>query len=220
MATSSRIDRKSTFNSVDDVMLSKPLAMSENGQSDSAAARSGFLREQQRNVPVARESDGTDEAPLSLREAVLRKKREKNVKAKKEEDEGNISSAAASPIRKSTSKLLQQAWINIPDSLGLTILWIDIHVWLGAIFGHNFFCKIGQEWVDSNIVAAENEYAKKSGQMLGTVEPMVLAGLNFGCLVVIIFIAAVIYMIVDGNSILTGLKGALGALWGLLSGGN
>ncbi len=171
--------------SIDDQLLNK-------NKEEESADRVSDLREAQRSELAGGEE--TDE-PRSVREAVIQKKREEAAVLAKEEETGKIASAAASPIRKSTSKLLQQAWLNLADSWGLTLLWIDIHVWLGSIVGHNFFCKLGQEWMDNNIVAAENEYAKSQGKPLGTVEPMVLVGCNLGCLFLIIAIVALIAMI-------------------------
>jgi len=125
-----------------------------------------------------------------------------------------IAGAATAPIRQGTSKLLQQAWLHLADSFGLTLLWIDIHVWLGSIFGDKFFCKLGQEWLDNNIVSAENEYAKSQGKTLGTVEPMVLVGCNVGCFVILLFIIMIVAMIVGIiENPLKALSAAFGYLW-------
>jgi len=54
---------------------------------------------------------------------------------------------AAAPIQQGTSKLLQQSWLNLIDSYGLTLIWINIHVFLRFTIGEKFFAKLGREWL-------------------------------------------------------------------------
>lgn len=179
---------------------------------EEAAGRAGKLAEAKRGN--SSDTSGVDgqSAGISLRERIFNKKKE--VGAKEDEAEGALAKAAAAPISKGTSKLLQQAWLNLVDSFGLTLLWIDIHVWLGSIVGHKFFCKLGQEWLDNNIVSAENEYAKSQGKTLGTVEPMVLVGCNLGCFFILLVVIMIIAMIVGViTNPLKALSAAFGYLW-------
>jgi hypothetical protein len=55
--------------------------------------------------------------------------------------------AAAAPIQQGTSKLLQQSWLNLIDSYGATLIWINIHVFLRFTIGENYFAKLGREWL-------------------------------------------------------------------------
>ncbi len=54
---------------------------------------------------------------------------------------------AAAPIQQATSKLLQQAWLNLIDSWGATLIWINAHWFLNITMGDKFFCDLGKEWL-------------------------------------------------------------------------
>lgn len=156
------------------------------GGQGTSADRSAALNQARRgNQGPESESGGESDRPTSLREAVQTRKRQQAAAAKAAEAAGG---EAATPMSRGTGKLLQQAWMHLPDSLGLSLIWINIHVFLGAIFGNKFFCKLGAEWLDNNIAAAQSDYAKKQGKMIGAVEPMGLACCNLGCLLAIISI--------------------------------
>lgn len=194
------------MSNIDEQLLNK-------NKEEEAAGRAGELLEAKRSD--AGGGSGAEFAPeSSLRERIFKKKQEEATATKEGGAEGKLAEAATAPIRKGTSKLLQQAWLNLADSFGLTLLWIDIHVWLGSIFGHKFFCKLGQEWLDNNIVSAENEYAKSQGKTLGTVEPMVLVGCNLGCFFILLVVIMIVAMIVGViTNPLKALSAAFGYLW-------
>jgi len=168
----------------------------EQDQSESSADRAGALNEARRGG----EDGGNEDEPSSLREAVLAEKRKQADGADEETGaEGGTGGAllakAAAPMRKGTSQLLRQAWLNLISSWGLTLIWINIHVFLGTIFGHNFFSKLGAEWLDNNISTANLEAKKKLGEKGAIVEGMGLACCDLGCLFFIIFVFAMIAMI-------------------------
>jgi hypothetical protein len=178
------------------------------------AGRAGDLREAQRaNIAT----DSSSEAPKSLREAVIEEKRKEETKALKAGAGDRIASAAAAPLRKSTSKLLQQAWLNIIDSFGLTLIWINIHVFLSYVFGEKLFCKLGEEWQDmipgAGAVAGDKPPIKASN------ECCILGGCDLGCLFIVIAIACIIAMIVGViTNPLEALKALLGTIWGAIAG--
>jgi len=167
----------------------------KNGRKESAD-RAGALKEKKREKQVPSGS------PIkSLREMVKGKRAEKN----KKEGGSDSDSAAPSSMRKGTSKLLQEAWINLISSWGLTLIWINIHVFLGTVFGNKFFVKLGGEWVDGNEAVQVGKIAagaagqkgdkaldkvKKAEQTAGKFEGMGLACLDLGCLLLTIFILA------------------------------
>ena len=180
---------------------------------EAAAGRAGDLKEAKRSDSAGLQESGESESGPSLRERTFKKKKKAKEGADGKEDD-KAAGGMFSAISQWTSKLLQNAWLNLADSFGLTLIWIDIHVWLGSIFGHQFFCKLGQEWVDNNIVSAENEYAKSQGKTLGTVEPMVLACCNVGCFFLLLSIAMIIAMIVGViTNPLKAIAAAFGYLW-------
>jgi|GEM_PF-2840951 len=58
-----------------------------------------------------------------------------------------IEEAMTMPISMATSELLQKSWLNIIDSFGLTLLYINFHVFCRWVFGEKLFCKLGHEWL-------------------------------------------------------------------------
>lgn len=56
------------------------------------------------------------------------------------------SEAAEVATNMATGKLLQQYWINMPETFGLTIILIDIHIFLWLVLGKKYFCPLGSEW--------------------------------------------------------------------------
>lgn len=157
---------------------------------NSSSDRAGALNEAKRES--GDDQNQNTEAPLSLREAVQAEKRRQVISDA--EKEGKMSGAinqAAAPMRKGTSRLLRQAWLHLIDSWGFTLIWINIHVFLGTIFGERFFCKLGAEWMDNNIQSANMEAAKKLGDKGRIAEGVGLACCNLGCLFIIISALAI-----------------------------
>ena len=119
-----------------------------------------------------------------------------------------------SPAKKSISKLLQSAWINIIDTFGLSIIWIDIHIFLSQVLGKDLFCSLGEEWLPAG--APKNlKGAKKS---VGIAEGMAVFGLNVGCLLLILFLLSLVAMIVSAiTNPLDVIKAIFGSLWQAIS---
>jgi hypothetical protein len=173
--------------------------LNKRGSEESSSDRVGALREAKRNSQN-NEIDNTpnylEEEPTSLRQAVIQKKRKEDLEIK----QGGISEALKkkSPIRKGTSSLLRAAWINLIDSFGLTLIWINIHVFLNKVLGDGMFCRLGEEWTDRPGVSssmAKGEIDKKARNSVGLVEKMGLGCLNLGCLIIFIAIFVVIALV-------------------------
>lgn len=200
----------------------------DNVASKGSAARAGALnqarqiskRDKNKKKSSANQTgnlaDNQDDQPETLREAVRANKAKQNLAGSLKD---KAKDAAAAAVSKGTSKLLQAAWENLVDSFGLTLIWIDIHVWLGEIFGNKFFCKLGMEWLDQNIQGAQADYAKSQGEIITTVEPMVLIGCNIGCFFILMIIAVIAYVIIG---ILTGdvetYQAMFAAVWAMFEG--
>ena len=191
--------RSSSGNQVGPNLDSSLLAQSGQSPKDSRD-RAGDLRAAQRGGKSSKSSGqaesatSAEETPAepSLREAVQAQRRaQTKSRAKKALEK------ATAPARRATSKLLQEAWINIVPSWGLTIIWINIHVFLGMIFGNNFFCKLGAEWVDENIKKAQFDQAKDVGKVAGVFEGAGLACLDLGCLMLLLIVVAIVYFIIS-----------------------
>lgn len=131
-----------------------------------------------------------EEKEQSLREAVIASKREKAAKEKGDGKEG-LMAAAATPLRKATSRLLRQAWLHIIDSWGTTFIWVNIHAFLSAVLGDKFFCKLGHEWADMAPGAAKNNPHR------GIIEKMFVGIIDVVLLFLIIIILGIVAMILD-----------------------
>lgn len=106
----------------------------------------------------------------------------------KGEAEGIMDKATA-PARKGTSALLKSAWTNLIQSFGLTLLYINAHVFLRFVFGSKIFCKLGQEWIPEKALKANAELGEKGNKGLGMIEVIVLIILD---LIVLSLIALII----------------------------
>lgn len=124
----------------------------EKKEADKSAARSEALREARRGLASNDASGqiGQGNQPQSLREAAQQASLKKEAEQKKGGALGVLKdkavSAAMAPISKATSGWLRQAWLNLIDTFGLTLIWINVHVLLSFILGDKFFCKLGDEW--------------------------------------------------------------------------
>jgi large-conductance mechanosensitive channel len=99
-------------------------------------------------------------------------------------------------VNKGTSNLLKAAWENLIDSFGATLLWIDIHIFSGMVMGNKLFCKLGMEWVPDIIKQTRFKEAEKMGNRIGFFEGVGVAGLNFGCLLVLIINLMIVAMMI------------------------
>ncbi|MDD4901195.1 MAG: hypothetical protein PHS62_03770 [Patescibacteria group bacterium] len=135
----------------------------------------------------------------------------RQAQALKEKAKGKVEEAVAAPINRATSKLLQQAWINLLDSWGLTLIWVNIHVFLRWTLGDKLFCKLGEEWLPKQVMEAGGAAGKTANKGIGLLEVIVLSILDFIVLAVIFGILALIFMIVYFLGL--SLWGQLKAFW-------
>jgi hypothetical protein len=182
-------------NNIDERLLAgNTLAPEEEGE----AARE--LRERRQGAageePVSAGEGEDAESPASLRDWASAVRQAANIRRQAmdlKKAKGELEQAVAAPIRQATNKLLQQAWLNLIDSFGLTLIYINIHVFLRFVVGKKLFCKLGQEWPTKQI----SEAAEPVSKGLGLFEVMVLLSLDFIALSVIFGALAIIYMIVN-----------------------
>jgi hypothetical protein len=102
---------------------------------------------------------------------------------------------AAAPIQQGTSELLQQAWLNLVDSFGATLIWINIHWFLNRVIGDKFFCDLGKEW----LLKAGSGGKEGSGQMVESLTEKPFAALGLlekGVIVMLDIIVAILLLII------------------------
>lgn len=146
-----------------------------------------------------RRSGGGDEEgetgkPRSLRQRVQAARQTLDLKARAKK---KIEEKITAPAKIGTSKLLQQAWINLIDSFGLTLIWINIHVFLRLVLGEKLFCKLGEEWIPKQISGAGGEAGKMANKSIGIVEVMGLAFLDLIVFFAIIGVIALLVWLAD-----------------------
>ena len=105
-------------------------------EEDSSADRAGLLRSETQRAKNGPEAGSSGDLRADQTAA---KRRQTGTK-------GKAAKAALSPMRIALAKLLQSAWTNLIPSWGLTLFYIDLHVFLGLVFGKDIFCDLGEEW--------------------------------------------------------------------------
>lgn len=125
-------------------------AVDENGElvgPDSGLNDSGLAVSSGGELINYSEQENNDERTVS---ALFRQARQKAISDYQTKKLGKEALAVISTgVQQGTGKLLQQAWLNLIDSWGLTLIWINIHVFLRFVFGEQFFGKLGTEWLSS-----------------------------------------------------------------------
>lgn len=117
---------------------------------------------------------------------------------------------ALSPAKQSLSNLLKASWENLIDSFGLTIIWIDIHIFLSYVLGKDLFCSLGEEWLPKG-TPRNLESAKK---YVGLTEKMGVVVINILGLVLILFVLSLVAMIVAAiDNPLKAISALFGSLW-------
>lgn len=121
--------------------------------------------------------------------------------------EAMMASALTSPVRLATSEALAASWINLIDSFGLTLIYINIHVLMRLMTSSDFFCPLGHEWSKSlpgaSTVAGSNAITKEAleelGDKIGIPETLLLLLLDL--IVAILVIAILVFFVLIVYSI-------------------
>jgi len=102
------------------------------------------------------------------------------------------SADAASPAT-GTALWLKTAWLNIIDSFGLTLIYINLHVFGHSVFGEKIFCQLGEEWLPNNLRSnLESPEAQRVIGTIGLLEKMLLIFADLIVLIALILLVAVI----------------------------
>ncbi len=186
--------------SLDAGLLQRNIQSQREGE-EAASARSGGLRSARRSSGSVKDSSFHEH---SLRERLAHARRNKSTNPSSK----STAEAHVNPLRKSTSGLLRQAWLNVIDSYGLTLLWIDVHFFLHGALGSTFFCPPGEEWTDRVVygsgvkkeqLAESLSYVSKG---VGTAEKALIGCVNIVLFLIIFAIAFVLYLLIDRNPII------------------
>jgi len=134
---------------LDDELINRsgsPEKQADNSESD--ASDSGYEGEnssadRSSELRMAKKGIGEPQSQGDLRADRMAEKRKQGMKAKANQ----AITKALAPAKKAVSGLLKASWENLIDSFGLTLLWIDAHVFLNMVFGNKLFCDLGEEWI-------------------------------------------------------------------------
>lgn len=148
----------------------------------------------------------------SFRQRIMAARRAMDLENLKKQAKEKIKEKVTAPAREGTNWLLKAAWLNLIDSFGLTLIWINIHVFLRFVLGDKLFCKLGHEWIPKQVTAVAGEAGEMGGKTIGIFEVMALLLLDFIALLIILAIVAIIVIIV---TFMTDPVGALKAIWEL-----
>ena len=155
-----------------------------------AAEKAGSLQAAKRETNLG--AALPESASLSLREQVQLSRQEELQAA--EEQEKNKPSET-NPVRLATDSLLKGSWTNLITSWGLTLLYIDLHVFLNKVLGDKFFGPLGEEWIPAKIKHLGGAEVKKASGGLKITETAGCALLNLLVLAIIIGILALVSLI-------------------------
>jgi len=153
------------------------------------------LREEKNSARQGRaERPEKQTGSLRQRIAMARNLKERTREAAKEK----VKSAVTSPIKQGTNELLKQSWLNLVDSFGLTLIYINMHVFLRWIFP-SMFCKLGDEWMPRQVSVINSEANQAAGvsRFLGIAEVIGLLMLDLLLIIVLIVAISSIMMIID-----------------------
>ena len=115
------------------------------------------------------------------------KKAAQDFKTKVNEAENQESgSLIGNGFRAGTDWALRMSWYNIIDSFGLTLIWINCHIFLRFVFGSEYFSKLGHEWasmgaakLETAVAGAEaKEALAMAGDRVGFIEASLVALLD------------------------------------------
>jgi hypothetical protein len=180
---------------------SQPIAGNQSGVDSRLLA--GKLREEknkgreknkQAETEKGAEDEKTGEKKGGVRDRInqLKEKVNSEDKAKKK-----IEEAITSPAKQGTNQLLRAAWESLIPSFGMSLIYINIHVFLHLVLGDKLFCRLGDEWIPKEMKMALGEAGNKGGKAFGIFEIMGLLFLDIIAFIVLGIFFTFIVMIVD-----------------------
>jgi hypothetical protein len=146
-----------------------------------------------------------NEREQNFRERVLAAQQAKR-KAKQ-----GIKNKVMSPVSQASKNALRWAWFSLIPSFGLSLIYINMHVFLRWIFP-SAFCKLGDEWVPKIAGMGEHSAKNVAGTAFGIVEIMGLLMLDLLLIFIIISILGLLSLIVSAME--HPLKAILDLGWG------
>ena len=205
MPTSLPDSQTQDFNSpLPNSSLTKGREENNNGSSPLTRGRLGGSQEEAPAGPrenTLGNKEQEQQAGTSLRERVMQAKaKEQTDKLQDSKSQVDKEGTGGAGAKFSTSTLLKASWLNLIDSFGATLIYINIHVFLRFVLGEKFFCKLGEEWLPKEAAASAGEAGKAVSKNAGIVEALVLILLDLIAGALFIGALSLIVMIVTWMS--------------------
>ena len=136
----------------------------------------------QERLGTADKERQADSEPQSLRQRIQAARQAMDLKAKAKQ---KLEEKVTAPAKAGTSNALRWAWLTLIPSFGLSLIYINIHVFLKAVFGEKLFCKLGEEWIPKPLAGAGGEAGKGLSKSIGIIEVMGLLFLDLAVLIIV-----------------------------------
>ncbi len=197
---------------IDEVLLGKKYL---NGADEEARVESRLRRERMEKTAGGSaqkregEGDSLNQMMYQARRRKINLETEKRIKAKK-------SAGFAVGAGQATAGLLKAAWLNLIDSFGLTLIYINLHIFGRSVFGERIFCELGQEWIPTHLRSSlESPAVKAKIKRFALIEKTILIFLDLLVLFCLLGITVIIVILVD-LSLWDKTKIIIGASWELV----
>ncbi len=176
------------MSNIDDILLNNP------NLAGPAQEKYAEREMRQKKQGTADNADGGAEQPRTLRERVIAARRAMDLKQKAKD---KLKEKVTNPMKMGTNHALRSAWLAIIPSFGLSLIYINIHVFMRWVLGEKLFCKLGEEWLPKKVSAMAGDAGKITGKGIGIVEVMGLLFLDLMVLFIILSILTIFSIIVS-----------------------
>lgn len=180
---------------------------------------SGVRRTHDTNDPkeimrqIRADEAGGDGQPKSLREKVMAARRAMDIKQRAKD---KIKEKITEPAKQGTNSALRWAWTVLIPSFGLSLIYINTHVFLRWVFP-SAFCKLGEEWMPKTV--SEHSSKNIAGTAFGIVEVMGLVLLDLVVFFIILGVLGLLLLMCDIiQNPLSYIGEALGMVWDAITG--
>mgnify|MGYP007082099174 CR=1 FL=1 len=109
-----------------------------------------------------------------------------------------LKTAVATPVKLATSRALQWAWGVAIPSWGLSMLYVNAHVFLHWVFP-DLFCKLGAEWQPKIVGEGKHSASSVAGTGFGIAEIIALTVFDVVAIFVVFVMLSSIYYVLDST---------------------
>lgn len=122
-------------------------ALSNSSSSGNDSASAEEAQDQADDAAADDEAEAEEEAVFDQAKTANLIRLARQLKKKEQAGLSNAASQVAEQATSAaTSELLQKYWIALPETFGLSIILVDIHIFMWLTVGKKYFCALGSEW--------------------------------------------------------------------------